>query len=1408
MGATYTRQSTYAEGDVIQASDTNDEFDQLLAAFAASTGHTHDGTTGEGGPITTLAGHSITIGLGTAGTDVTLTFDGETSDGVLKWMEDEDYFEFSDDILVASTEKLQFRDTAIYINSSADGQLDLVADTEIQIAATTIDINGAADISGNLAVGGNLTVAGNATVTGTTTFNGGTLTLGDSASDNVVFGADVDSSIIPDDDDTYDLGSSSQQWRNIFIDGTAEIDTLSIDGTAVTSTGIELNVLDGITSTTAELNIVDGNTSATSTTVADADRVVLNDNGTMVQVAVTDLAAYFDDEITAMPNLVTTAATTVGALDSGSITSGFGTIDTGSSTITTTGLITGGSLDIDDVVINGSTIGHTNDTDLITLADGIATVAGEVSVTTLDIGGTNVTSTAAELNLLDGSSAGTIANSKGVIYGSSGEVNATTLQIAGSSITSTAAELNTLDGITAVVGELNALDLGSTAVGTAIASKAVVLDANKDYTGIRNLTLTGDLTVGGDDLTMGTNTSGHLLIADGTNFNPTAVGDLSEISTVANDDVFLAVDASGGGLKKITRSTIVSGLAVSGSGIANVVEDTTPQLGGNLDTNSHNILIDDAHFIGDENGNEQIIFQTTSSAVNQFDITNAATGNAPELSATGGDTNISLKITPKGSGQVLLDGNVGVESGLIDLKNSGSRSQIKFYCESGNAHAQTLQAAPHSEAASNTLTLPSTGGDVNLVSTASTATLTNKTFGDNVSFGDNNITNVGDIALDSISADGTDINVAVSDNSATAFTIKQGSDAYFVVDTGNSSESVSIGTGVSGTAITLGHSTSEVTVADNLTVTGDLTVSGTTTTVNSTTVNLNDHNIVLDSGNSTSAVVNGAGITLEGGSGDDATFTYNTTGPKFELKLGSNHEDLQVDQLIAASLDISGNVDVDGTLEADAITVDGTTLAEFISDTVGAMVSSNTESGITVTYQDADNTIDFTVGTLNQDTTGNAATATALETARTIHGVSFDGTANIDLSEVIQDTVGAMVSSNTESGITVAYQDGDGTLDFTVGTLNQDTTGTAALATQVTISANNSTDETIFPVFVDGATGSQGLETDTGFTYNPNSGTLTISGELDAGSLDISGNADIDGTLEADAITVNGTALNTVIAGVTVTNATNAAHVQVTDNESTNEDNLITFVENATSSSGNVGLEMDGNLTYNPSTGRLTATQLAGTLQTAAQTNITSLGTLTSLTIDDITINGSTISDGGEITVSAQSMFFDAATDIVFDVGGADIELRDDGTTFGSLTNSSGQLVIKSGSTPTTALTFSGANATFAGTVTDADGAVRAIPQSGSAKTSGYTLATGDVGNFIEVGSSGAITIPNSTFSAGDAVSVFNNTSGDVTVTCSITTAYIAGTDEDKSSVTLATRGVCTILFISGTVCVISGNVS
>ena len=690
MGNTYTRQSSFTDGDVITADLFNNEYDQLLAAFAASTGHTHDGTAAEGGPITKLLGTNITIGDATAGTDITVTFDGESNDGVFKWMEDEDYFEFSDDILIASDEKIQFRDTAIYINSSADGQLDLVADTEIQIAATTVDINGNVDVSGTLTVAGAVdfgdaalsnvgavqldSIAGDADSNTSIAFSGSdVITITAGGETQVTFN---NGSILPTTDDDVDLGSSSFEFKDGYFDGTLHADAINFNGTAITATAAELNIMDGVTAT--------------------------------------------------------------------------------------------------------------------------------------------------------------------------------------------AAELNTLDGVTAVVGELNALDLGSTGTGTAINSKAVVLDANKDYTGIRNLTLTGDLTIGGDDLTMATNTAGHLMIADGTNFNPTAVGDLYEISTVANDDVFLAVDTSGGGLKKITRSTIVSGLAVGGVALSNIVEDSTPQLGGNLDMNGSDIV-------------------TTSNA--------------------------DIDLAPNGTGKVVVKGN----------NNPGT---IVFNCES-NSHGQTVKSQPHSASVTNVLTLPP-GGDQEIVGTTATQTLTNKTMGA-TSFGDNNITNVGDIALDSISADATDINVAVSDNSATAFTIKQGSDAYLIIDTANSSESVSIGTGISGTAITLGHSTSEVTVADNLTVTGDLTVSGTTTTVNSTTVNLNDHNIVLDSGNSTSAVVNGAGITIEGGSGSDATFTYSTTGPKFELKLGSDYEDLQVDKLTANGGLVADNITIDGTeidLSSGDLTVD------------------------------------------------------------------------------------------------------------------------------------------------------------------------------------------------------------------------------------------------------------------------------------------------------------------------------------------------------------------------------------------------------------------------------------------------------------------------------------------------------
>mgnify|MGYP003132691063 FL=1 len=177
---------------------------------------------------------------------------------------------------------------------------------------------------------------------------------------------------------------------------------------------------------------------------------------------------------------------------------------------------------------------------------------------------------------------------------------------------------------------------------------------------------------------------------------------------------------------------------------SDLVDDTTPQLGGDLDTNSFNIAFDDAHGINDENGNEQIIFQTTSSAVNQFDITNAATGNAPSLSATGGDSNIDIALIPKGTGEtkigtgaaaatltssgaydLRLDTNSGTNSsyinivdaangnvqlypngtGLTEIGGGTNAGTIQLNCES-NSHGIKLQSPPHSASQSYTLIYP------------------------------------------------------------------------------------------------------------------------------------------------------------------------------------------------------------------------------------------------------------------------------------------------------------------------------------------------------------------------------------------------------------------------------------------------------------------------------------------------------------------------------------------------------------------------------------------------------------------------------------------------------------------------------------------------------------------------------
>lgn len=143
------------------------------------------------------------------------------------------------------------------------------------------------------------------------------------------------------------------------------------------------------------------------------------------------------------------------------------------------------------------------------------------------------------------------------------------------------------------------------------------------------------------------------------------------------------------------------------------------------------------------------------------------------------------------------------------------------------------------------------------------------------------------------------------------------------------------------------------------------------------------------------------------------------------------------------------------------------------------------------------------------------------------------------------------------------------------------------------------------------------------------------------------------------------------------------------------------------------------------------------------------------------------------------------------------------GTVNGSITGTGALTFTAGGSNQDVSVIPSGA-----GFANDNRGKLRAIPQSGTAKTTSYTLQASDTGQFIQVGSGGSITIPDAVFSAGDTVAIANNTSGTVTITCSIDTAYIAGNNTDQASVTLATRGVATVLFLSGTECIVTGSVS
>ena len=265
---------------------------------------------------------------------------------------------------------------------------------------------------------------------------------------------------------------------------------------------------------------------------------------------------------------------------------------------------------IDNVNINGSTIGHTSDTDLLTITSGLLTVAGEVSMTTLDIGGTNVTATANELNILSG-------------------------------VTATATELNKMDG--------------GTSVGTTAVAGGDGIVTNDNGTMQQTSVDTFDTYFSGTTKTL----------TNKTLTSPVLNGSVSGTAVLDEDD-FASNSATKLATQQSIKAYIDGEIITGGGGLSQIVGDTTPQLGGDLDVNGNGI-------VSVSNGN--------------------------------------IALTPNGTGVVRLDGNVDISTGAIDLKNGGAQSYIRFYCESSNAHYAQLQAPAHSDFAGNiTLTLPSTAG--------------------------------------------------------------------------------------------------------------------------------------------------------------------------------------------------------------------------------------------------------------------------------------------------------------------------------------------------------------------------------------------------------------------------------------------------------------------------------------------------------------------------------------------------------------------------------------------------------------------------------------------------------------------------------------------------------------------------
>ena len=260
-----------------------------------------------------------------------------------------------------------------------------------------------------------------------------------------------------------------------------------------------------------------------------------------------------------------------------------------------------------------------------------------------------------------------------------------------------------IDSLVADTADIN----GGSVDGVTIGTNSAVTDLRVDNIKVDGNTVSSTDTNG--DVNLSPNGTGTVVIntdldVDNININGNAItstdtnGNITITPNGTGDVVidglnYPQADGSAGQFMKTDGSGQLSFATVDLTAIE-IVNDTSPQLGGNLDTNSNNILIDTAHFIADENSNEQIIFTTTSSAVNELTVTNAATGSGPSIAATGGDTNIDLNLTGKGSGVTAIGGAATVAGTMYATGNIGldstdyiawtNNTQLDFYVNGAN----------------------------------------------------------------------------------------------------------------------------------------------------------------------------------------------------------------------------------------------------------------------------------------------------------------------------------------------------------------------------------------------------------------------------------------------------------------------------------------------------------------------------------------------------------------------------------------------------------------------------------------------------------------------------------------------------------------------------------------------------